>query len=75
MKFKIIIKKTISDEEDQRLWRARQSRRRILAIILIVIILMILMILRPSVMRKKHFRVYGAEIGHLAPEKSYPYVI
>jgi hypothetical protein len=74
MKFKIITKKTIDKGEAQQFWKARQSRKRILAIILVVIILLFLMILRPSVIRKKHLRTYGAEIGHLAPENSYPYI-
>lgn len=68
MKFKLITKKTISNEEGQKIWQARKSRRRILWIILVVIILMFLMILRPSVIRKKHLRTYGAENGFLSPE-------
>jgi hypothetical protein len=68
MKFKITTKKTIPDVEAQKAWKARQSKKLILAIILIVIILMFLMILRPSVIRKKHLRSYGAEIGHLTSE-------
>jgi heme/copper-type cytochrome/quinol oxidase subunit 2 len=71
MKFKITTKKTISNGEAQKRWKARQSRRRILAIILVVIILMFLMILRPSVIRKKHLRSYGAEIGHLSPAENF----
>ena len=74
MKFKIITKKTISNEEGQKLFKARKFWLQILAILLVVIILVFLMILRPSVIRKKHFRSYGAEIGNLAPENSCPYV-
>jgi hypothetical protein len=59
MKFKIITKKTIPDEEGQKLWKARKSRRRILAVLIVLAILMLLVILRPSVIRKKHLKIYG----------------
>jgi heme/copper-type cytochrome/quinol oxidase subunit 2 len=71
MKFKITTKKTIPDVEAQKAWKSRQSRKLTLAIILVVIILMFLMILRPSVIRKKHLRSYGAEIGHLSPAENF----
>jgi hypothetical protein len=71
MKFKITTKKTIPDVEAQKAWKSRQSRKLTLAIILVVIILMFLMILRPSVIRKKHLRSYGAEIGYLSPAKNF----
>jgi hypothetical protein len=41
----------------------RKFRRRILAVLIVLAILMLLMILRPSVIRKRHLKVYGAEIG------------
>jgi hypothetical protein len=72
MKFKLITKKTIPTEEGQKLWKARKSRRRILWILIVVIILMFLMILRPSVIRKKHLRTYGAEIGNQGLHPSFP---
>ena len=37
----------------------RKFRLRILAVLIVLIILMVLMILRPSVIRKKHLKVYG----------------
>ena len=74
MKFKILKKKTIANGEVQKIWNARQFIRRILTILIVVIILMLLMILRPSVIRKKHFKIYGVEIGYLAPGNYYPYI-
>ena len=47
-------------------------RPRLLAILIILVILIILMVLRPSNIRKKHLRIYGAEIGHVVPKNSYP---
>jgi len=73
MKFKIITKKTISHEAGQKLFQARKGRRRILAVLLVLIILMFLMILRPSVIRKKHLKNYGAATGFL-PEHSGPHI-
>jgi hypothetical protein len=70
MKFNITTKKTSANGAGQKLWKARKFRRRILTIILVVIILMFLMILRPSIIRKKHFKSYGAEIGYLPSEPS-----
>ncbi len=52
--------------------KTRKFRRRILAVLIVLIILMVLMILRPSVIRKKHFKVYGAAIGFLPAEDSSP---
>ena len=37
----------------------RLFRRRILAVLIVLAILILLMILRPSVIRKKHFKIYG----------------
>jgi hypothetical protein len=45
--------------------KTRLCRPRILAVLIILVILMLLMILRPSIIRKKHFKVYGAEIDLL----------
>jgi hypothetical protein len=45
--------------------KTREFRRRILAVLIVLIILMLLMILRPSVIRKKHLKVYDAAIGSL----------
>ena len=59
MKFKLITKKTISNQEGQKFWKARKFRRRIQAVLIVLAILMLLMILRPSVIRKKHLKIYG----------------
>jgi len=37
----------------------RKFRLRILAVLIVLAILVLLMILRPSIIRKKHFKVYG----------------
>jgi hypothetical protein len=50
----------------------RKFRRRILAVLIVLAILMLLMILRPSVIRKKHFKIYGAEIRTHGLDLSFP---
>ena len=54
--------------------KTRLFRPQMLAGLIVLIILMVLMILRPSVIRKKHVKIYGAAIGFFAPENSSPYL-
>jgi hypothetical protein len=52
----------------------RSIRPRILAVLIVLIILILLVILRPSILRKKHLKIYGAETGFLPAENSHPYL-